>query len=244
MAIFTSCTATPDVSKMVRRGSPGPLWSSGRSSASPSSTTEALSISPSAAACWNSPRSNVCALLSQTRRSAAATRLASSSCLPGVSAPTAVMCVPARTHSRRTTGDRADVTVWIRVLPRTTSSAEPHRASQPSADTSRQNRAACSASRLCTRTRRHGVTAFRNRSCHRAWTPAPIRPIVETSAGHQQDEASADAAAVRISVRSPSSKRMASSRAVLWLRTSISPLLTGRPRWGFSCTPPGATLMT
>mmetsp|Transcript_74045 Transcript_74045/g.239385 ORF Transcript_74045/g.239385 Transcript_74045/m.239385 type:complete len:207 (+) Transcript_74045:244-864(+) len=206
-----------------------------------------MSMRPLAAASWNSPRSTVCARLSQTRRSAAATKVGSSSCFPGTSAPMAFTCTPpAGSHSRMRTGARAAVTVWISWHRAASSAAGAAETSQPSARMSSQKRAARAGSRVCTSTRRQGVTDFRKRSCHRACTPAPKIPISLSASprGARTRAASAAAAAVRISVRSPSSKKMASSRVVRWLSSRFRPVFTGKPRASFSRTPPGAILMT
>mmetsp|Transcript_136047 Transcript_136047/g.303040 ORF Transcript_136047/g.303040 Transcript_136047/m.303040 type:complete len:222 (-) Transcript_136047:381-1046(-) len=217
--IITSCTATPELSKIVNLASlTGCRCNSGRSSTVPSSRTRPRSTRPSAAAARNSPRSNVCARLSQTRRSAEATRAGSSSCFPGTSAPMAFTCTasPTGNHARLSSGARDVVTVWMSWQRDANSSREAGRTSQPSERISSQKRWTRAGSRACTRARRQGVTAFSSRSCHRACTPEPRTPTSRSASPHGANKraASAAAAAVRISVRRPSSKKMASRRVV------------------------------
>mmetsp|Transcript_83656 Transcript_83656/g.249641 ORF Transcript_83656/g.249641 Transcript_83656/m.249641 type:complete len:212 (+) Transcript_83656:278-913(+) len=205
-------------------------------------------MSPLANAFWNSPRSNVCSWLSQTRKSAAATRAGSSSCFPGTSAPMALTCtaLPAGSHRLMRSGARDVVDVWISWHSAATSSALAWRTSQPSERISSQKRCMRSWSLAHTSARRHGVTALRRRSCQRAWTPEPKSPTCrrDSPRGARTCAARAAAAAVRISVSRPSSKKIACRRVVRWLKSRFRPEFIGRPRCSFSRTPPGATLMT
>ncbi|CAK0858189.1 unnamed protein product [Prorocentrum cordatum] len=254
---MTSCTATPELSKTVRRWSPSPRCSSARSSSSPTSRTPLSRTRPRAPASRSSPRSKVCALLSQTRRSAEATSSGSSSC-QGSTQTVACSCdrslsremctppaLPAN-HDLQSRGSRAVVAVWISWHSAATSRAEAGTASQPSARISSQKRARRAPSRACANTRRQGVTTLSSRSCHRACTPQPSTPTARSARprGASRLAARAAAAAVRSSVRRPSSKKMASRRAVRWLNSRLSPVFTGRLRASFARTPPGDTLMT
>mmetsp|Transcript_68029 Transcript_68029/g.210455 ORF Transcript_68029/g.210455 Transcript_68029/m.210455 type:complete len:206 (-) Transcript_68029:111-728(-) len=205
-------------------------------------------MSPLAKASWNSPRSKVCARLSQTRRSAAATNAGSSSCFPGTSAPIALTWtpLPAGSQRRSRSGTRAGVAVWISWHSAASSSGPAGRTSQPSERISSHKRCMRSGSRAHTSARRQGVTAFKSRSCQRAWTPEPKSPTCWSASprGAKTRAARAAAAAVLISVSSPSSKKTACKRMVRWLKSRFRPELTGRPRCSFSRTPPGAILMT
>src|SRR5262249_45515892 len=65
-------------------------------------------------ACWSSPSFSHCESESTRRREARRRISASSSCLPGESAPTADRCVPGETSSARRTGPRDAVAVTMR----------------------------------------------------------------------------------------------------------------------------------
>ena len=71
-------------------------------------------------------------------------------------------------------------------------------------------------------------------SCRRACTPVPSIPMRSTSGGAKRRAATAPAAAVRTSVKWPSSSNTASGSPVSWRKTSISPLPEGSPSVGFS----------
>ncbi|CAK0858187.1 unnamed protein product [Prorocentrum cordatum] len=159
------------------------------------------------------------------------------------------MCTPPAlpaNHDLQSRGSRAVVAVWISWHSAATSRAEAGTASQPSARISSQKRARRAPSRACANTRRQGVTTLSSRSCHRACTPQPSTPTARSARprGASRLAARAAAAAVRSSVRRPSSKKMASRRAVRWLNSRLSPVFTGRLRASFARTPPGDTLMT
>ena len=66
----------------------------------------------------------------------------------------------------------------------------------------------------------------------------------DTFFGASSEDARAPAAAVRISVSSPSSSRMASSLPVAWEKISMHPVLGDTPALELSKKPPVATLLT
>ena len=73
-------------------------------------------MAPAFIACAISPRSLHCGMLSATTTSAFARTPGSSSILSGVSEPIAVMCVPGRTWSAVSSGDRDGVDMMMRLL--------------------------------------------------------------------------------------------------------------------------------
>ena len=96
--------------------------------------------------------------------------------------PTALTCAPGASHSRRTIGSRAVVQVQTTSAPRSASSAVP-----PSR-------------RLQVRISASPRTALIASACERAWTPAPRMATIRAPPGASARVATAETAAVRISV--------------------------------------------
>eukprot|EP00962_Isochrysis_galbana_P027318 scaffold8581_cov109-Isochrysis_galbana.AAC.3 len=140
------------------------------------------------------------------------------------------------TQSSSTSGAREGVTV--RTMPaawHASRGVAATVASHPSARSSAASACAWAARRAHTTTARQAVTAASIRSWYRACTPQPSTPIHPGRRGAKRRAASAPAAAVRSSVRSPPSRRTARGAKVYWEKTSIKPEFRPAPPeaiWG------------
>ena len=163
-------------------------------------------------------------------KTAARRRIAgSSSCLPGASAPMALMCVPSRIHALITSGAREGVVVTRR-------SQSAVRSSESARISKRENfRAKASAvagRRLQTRTRSIPSQAAVASSWVSACRPAPTSPSSTPSCFRQRCRAAtAPAAPVRRSV-SPVAFRTAYGIPVGGSSRTISAITVSRPRAG------------
>ena len=119
------------------------------------------------------------------------------------SRPTALTCVPARSHAPSSTGSREAVTVQTMSASATASRALGGRLDRRSRWRFRAastKRATWAGSRLHTRTRRSGRTSATASRCVAAWTPLPSRARVLASARASARVATPDTAAVRMAV--------------------------------------------
>ena len=134
------------------------------------------------------------------------------------------MCAPGDTHSPRTTGSLAVVTVQMRSAPRTASSALAHASTvmPVSADSRAAKAVALSAGTLNTRTRRSGRTARMACRCVWACVPAPMMARSPASGRASRSVTSPLTAAVRMAVTAVAST-MARSRPRWVSKNSTTP---------------------
>ena len=197
----------------------------------PSSPCTSSAVSWAASIAWrSSPKAAHCARRSTTTRSARRRHSASSSCLPGESDPTALMCIPSCSHSARTSGSRAGVAVMSTSAAAHSSSTCPPRGHHSPRPASR--RSTLRGGRLGTpRDDRDGIsrTILRHWIWCRAWSPEPITPTVSIRVRASSSAATAPAAPVRMSVRYPLSSSNAAGSPVAASKTAINPEPLGSP---------------
>lgn len=131
------------------------------------------------------------------------TAASDNSCRISAFEPAALMCAPSSSHSASNSGCAAVVTVPIRSLPRTVSSADdPGTISTPVSVARRvQNAARRSLRQLNTFTRSNGKAAHIARTCPSACQPAPKTPATVLSGRASHFAATPLAAPVRIMPR-------------------------------------------
>ena len=151
----------------------------------------------------------------------------------GTHAPTALTCAPGSSHAFCNTGSAELVAVTTIPAPATASAAEAQAVTGTAVRSrmSSANRRALSGSRPVTRTRSSGRTAAIASRCDRACTPVPMMASSAASARASSSVATADTAAVRISVTADALSS-ASGSPVCALDSSTTPWCESRPLAG------------